>query len=661
MMNQYKTTFTPMKIGSVTIKNRLIQGPVSVPTVDQTDNLTPDGAAFLLERAKGGFGLIIQTAAWADMEVESLGAGFMMTPLKNPGVFMSRCGVLTEKIHSYGAKIFCQVTMGMGRNVPGLKSPSPIPSFFMPDQTTEALTVEEIQKKIQYIAQTAAMLKAAGYDGVEVHAMHWGYLIDQFAMAISNQRDDQYGGSLENRVRVCKEIVEAIKAACGEDFPVTMKMGLKSFIKGFNQPTLDGEDEAGRTLEEAIEIAKLLESYGYDALHVNAGIYDSFWKALPTSYEPKGKIMELAKELKKHVSIPVLVCGRMNDPELIESVLSDGQVDGVVMSRGGIADACFPRKMEAGKIDEIRPCLACSVGCNGRGMITGKPASCAVNPVAGREETYTLTPALKAKKVVVVGGGAAGMEAARVAKLRGHDVSVYEKSDRLGGHLIHTGQHDFKKEVAELNKWYERQMEILDIPVQLNTAVNADMLKALKPDAVVLAVGSYAIMPKWLEGVDHEKSVSCIDALMGNKPVGQNVVIVGGGMTGCELGYDLAREGKKVQIVEMAPDILMAGTPMPMANGMHLRMLLGATGVELLTSTKIAAINDEGAVVETAEGEKKTLQADTVIIAMGLHPENSLCDDLRGEGMEVFEIGDGRQVVNIMNAVWDGYEVAKNI
>ena len=660
-MNKYPTTFTPLKIGSVTLKNRLVQGPVSVPTVDLTDNLTPDGAAFLVERAKGGFGLVIQTAAWADMEVEGLGPGFMMTPLRNPAVFMSRCGVLTEKIHSYGAKIFCQVTMGMGRNVPGLKAASRVPDFFMPDQMHEVLTVEEIQKKIQYMAQTAAMLKNAGYDGVEVHAMHWGYLIDQFAMALTNQRDDQYGGSLENRVRVCKEIVEAIKAACGQDYPVTMKMGLKSFIKGFNQPSLHGEDEAGRTLEESIEIAKLLESYGYDALHVNAGIYDSYWKALPTSYEPKGKIMELAKELKKHVSIPVIVCGRMNDPELIESVLADGQVDGVVMSRGGIADADFPHKMEAGKIDEIRPCLACSVGCNGRAMATGKPACCAVNPAAGREETYALTPAVKKKKVVVVGGGAAGMEAARVAKLRGHDVEVYEKSDVLGGHLVHTGQHDFKKEVAALNKWYQKQLELLGVPVHMNTAVDAELLKSVKPDAVILAVGSYAIMPKWLEGVDHEKSVSCIDALMGKKPVGQNVVIVGGGMTGCELGYDLAREGKKVQIVEMAPDILMAGPPMPIANGMHLRMLLGATGVELLTSTKIAAINDEGAVVETADGEKKTLPADTVILAMGLRPENSLAADLRGEGMEIFEIGDGRQVVNIMNAVWDGYEVAKNL
>ena len=660
-MSKFEKTFSPLQIGKVTIKNRLIQGPVSLPTVDMTDNLTPDGTAFLLERAKGGFGLIIQTACWADMEVESLGHGFMMTPLANPAIFMSTCGVLVEKVHSYGAKIFCQISMGMGRNVPGLKSPSPIPSFFMPDQLTEALTVEEIQKKIDYMGKTAGMLKAAGYDGVEVHALHWGYLIDQFAMAISNHRDDQYGGSLENRVRVCKEIIEAIRANCGDDFPVTMKMGLKSFIKGFNQPTLDGADEAGRTLEESIEIAKLLESYGYNALHVNAGMYDSWWKGLPTSYEPKGAIMELAKEVKKYVKIPVLVCGRMNEPELIESVISDGVVDGVVLSRGGIADPFFPRKMEAGKVEDIRPCLACSVGCNGRGMATGRPACCAVNPAAGRELSYGLTPAIKVKKVVVVGGGAAGMEAARVAKLRGHDVELFEKSGVLGGHLIHTGQHDFKKEVAELNKWYARQLEKLGVPVHMNTAVTPAMLKELKADAVIMAIGSYAIVPKWLPGVDNPKTVSCIEALMGEKPVGEKVVIVGGGMTGCELAYDLAREGKQVKIVEMAPDILMAGPPMPIANGMHLRLLLGANNVELLTSTKISAVTDEGAVVETADGAKKTLEADTVILAMGLKPNDSFARELDGEGMDVYEIGDGRQVVNIMNAVWDAYEVARSI
>lgn len=660
-MSSYRHVFSPLKIGNCEIKNRLIQGPVSVPTVDMSDNLTPDGIEFLVERAKGGFGLVIQTAAWADMEVESLGPGNMMTPLANPGVFMNRAGVLTERIHSYGAKIFCQVSMGMGRNVPGLKSPSPIPSFFMPDQTTEALSVEEIQKKIAYMGQTAAMLKAAGYDGVEIHALHWGYLIDQFAMAISNQRNDQYGGSLENRLRVCKEIVESVKAACGSNFPVTMKMGLKSFIKGFNRPTLDGSDEAGRTLEEAIEIGKLLESYGYDALHVNAGIYDSYWKALPTSYEPKGAIMELAREMKKHVSIPVLVCGRMNDPELAESVIADGLVDAVVLSRAGIADSHYVRKMEAGKIDEIRPCLACSVGCNGRAMATGKPPCCAVNPEAGREFSYRLSKAVSSKKVAIVGGGVAGMEAARIAKLRGHDVTLYEKSDVLGGHMIHTGQHEFKREVSELIAWYTHQLELLGVPVKLGIEVTSDLLKELKPDVVIMAIGSYAMMPAWLPGIDHEKAVSCIDALMGKKGIGKKVVIVGGGMTGCELGYDLARNGKEVTIVEMANDILMSGPPMPMANSMHLRMLLAESKVELLTGTKIAAITDKGAVVESGAGEKKTLEADSVILAMGMKSESSFAGELRGNGMDIYEIGDGRQVVNIMNAIWDGHEVAMNI
>ncbi len=660
-MKKFDHVFKPLQIGSCTIKNRLVQGPVSIPTVDMTDNLTPDGVEFLVERAKGGFGLVIQTAAWADMEVESLGHGAMVTPLANPGVFMSRAGVLTERIHSYGAKVFCQLTMGMGRNIPGMKSPSKLPNFFMPDVMTEALTVEEIRKKIEYMGKAAALIKAAGYDGIEVHALHWGYLIDQFAMAISNQRDDQYGGSLINRLRVCKEIVETIKAACGKDYPVTMKMGLKSFISGFNQPTLDGANEAGRTLEEAIEIAKLLESYGYDALHFNAGIYDSYWKALPTSYEPKGKIMELADGMKKHISIPVLVNGRMNEPELIESVIAEGKVDAVVLSRGGIADPCFASKMESGKVEDIRPCLSCSVGCNGRGMASGKAPSCVVNPAAGREASYGINKAVECKKVVVVGGGAAGMEAARVAKLRGHEVSLYEKNSSLGGHLIHTGQHDFKKEIAELNAWYAYQLKKLNVSVNLGIEVTAKLIQELKPDVVIMATGSYAIMPKWLSGIDHEKTVSCIDALMGEKKLGQKVVIVGGGLTGCELGYNLAREGKEVKIVEMQDDILMSGPAMPIANGMHLRMLLAANKVELLTGTRISAVTDDGAVVETKDGDKKTIEADNVVIAMGLKPETSFTDSIRGIGAAIYEIGDARQPLNIMNAIWDGYEVAKNI
>lgn len=659
-MAKFVNTFEPLKIGGCTIKNRLVQGPVSVPGVDMTDNLTPDGVEFLVERAKGGFGLIIQTAVWADMEVESMGHGAMMTPLANPGVFMNRAGVLTERVHNYGAKIFCQITMGIGRNA-GMKTPSPVPNFFMPDCECEPLTTDEIRKKIDGMVRTAVLIKQAGYDGVEVHALHWGYLIDEFAMAITNQRTDEYGGSLENRIRVCREIVEGIKAACGADFPVTIKMGLKSFIKGFNQPTLDGSGEAGRTLEESIEIARLLESYGYDAIHCNAGIYDSFWKALPTSYEPKGKIMELARELKKNgVSIPVLVCGRMNDPALIEDVIAKGEVDAVVLSRGGIADPYFARKMAAGEIEEIRPCLACSVGCNGRGM-SGKPPCCAVNPEAGREYSYKIQPALTKKKITVVGGGVAGMEAARVAALRGHSVTVYEKSGELGGHLLHTGRHEFKAEILALNEWYKLQLRELGVAVKLNTTVTADILRAEKPDAVFLAMGSEAIVPVWLPGVENAKTASCIEVLEGKKALGDNVVIVGGGMTGCELGYDLARHGKHVKIVEMASDILTTGPAMPLANGMHLRMLLAATGVELLTSTKIAAITDEGAVVEAASGEKQAIPADNVVLAMGLRSRTELADELLGEGMAVYEIGDERSVVNIMSAVWDGHEAAMNV
>lgn len=655
----YEHAFESLKIGGVTIKNRICQGPVSLPQAGCRGELTEDGIAFLLERAKGGFGLVFQTAVWSDMQVEGA-ANMMLCPLKNPVLFKKKAVNLTERVHTYGAKIFAQITMGIGRNAPGAPTPSPIPNYYNPSVITRELTVDEIHKKIEDMVRTAVVLKDCGYDGVEVHAMHWGYLIDEFAMALTNHRTDEYGGSLENRVRVCKEIVEGIKAACGKDFPVTIKMGLKSFVKGFNQPSLTGEGEAGRTIEEAVEIAKLLESYGYDALHCNAGIYDSFFKALPPMYAPKGEILALTEQVKKAVNIPVLANSRMNDPDLIENAIASGKCDAAVLSRGGIAEPYFARKMEMGQPKAIRPCLSCTVGCTGRGN-QGKEPSCAVNPVAGKEHTLKLTPALERKRVLVVGGGVAGMEAALTAKLRGHEVFLYEKSNVLGGHLLHAGAHEFKRDVMDLRDWFVRRLDELHVPVTLGVEVTADIVKKLHPDTVILSVGSYAVMPRSIPGIGNANCISCVDAIEGKRPLGEHCVIVGGGLTGCELAYDLVLHGKQVEIVEMLDDILLSGPAVPFPNAQMLHLLLEHYNVKLHCGCKLDSITDEGAVIEDKSGVKSTVKADDVIIAIGLRPNKSIAAELRGCGMEVYEIGDGRQVANIQCSVWGGYEVARGI
>ena len=298
--------------------------------------------------------------------------------------------------------------------------------------------------------QAAKIAKDSGFAGVEVHSIHWGYLLDQFALSMMNHRSDEYGGSLENRLRAAKEILEGIKQECGSDYPVSMRLGLKTFVKGFEKATLTGEDEAGRTLEEGIQIAKLLESYGYDCLSVDTGTYDSFYYACPPMYMPKGYLVEMAAKAKEAVNIPILAGGRMNDPDIAEAAIREGKVDAMVMGRAALADPEYPNKVLSGRTERIRPCIACNQGCITR-LRQGKQPTCAVNPAAMREIRFAMRLAMQPKKVVVVGGGVAGMETARVAAMRGHRVFLYERNDKLGGNLIPGGSHGFKKEVRELN------------------------------------------------------------------------------------------------------------------------------------------------------------------------------------------------------------------
>lgn len=657
-MKKYGKTFNPIKIGGISVKNRLWMGAVTAMNAGINGEPTEDGMNYLIERAKGGFGVVVLPSIWADMVVDGPPAFAAIHSLRDPYLFAMQSAPMIERIHSYGAKVFAQVTMGPGRNA-GINAPSEVSAFWDPSQTVRELSKEEIKKKIQAVVDTSAALKGFGFDGIEVHG-HWGYLIDQFALSLINKRTDEYGGSLENRTRVHKEIVEGIKATCGNDFPVMIKMGAKSFISGLNQPDFTGENEAGRDVPETVEMAKLLERYGYDAIILNTGMYDSFFKAMPPMYEEKGRVLDCIKPVKKAVSIPVFANARMNDPDLIEDSIANEFVDGVVLSRAALADPYFAKKMETGNVNDIKPCISCSVGCYLRAL-QGQNTSCAINPAAGREASYKLTKAYEPKKVLVVGGGVAGMEAARVAKLRGHEVSLYEKNEVLGGHLLHAGAHPFKKEVMDLSNWYIREITRLGVDIHTSTALDAEAVKALSPDVVIMAMGSNVLMPGSIPGIKSAKACSCTDAIERKVEIGQKAVIVGGGLTGCELALELAQNGKQVKIVEMMDSILSSGLPVPPPNAQGLTLNLLHNKVELITGCKLDSITEEGAVVEDKNGEKLVLEADNVIIAIGLRPENSFEDALLSSGIEMYKIGDGRMVSNIKNAVWDAYEVARNI
>ena len=657
-MQNYGHLGKPLQIGRLTIKNRFCMAPIGGGQHHLPGGgLKDETIQYLVERAKGGFGLIFTGAIAADGTVDPY-TGVGPTILQNPDAFKMTATELNERAGAYGTKIFAQITMGLGRNYPNLPAPSSVHVFRHPGEVSPELTRDQIKSKIESVVKASKIAKDSGFSGVEVHSIHWGYLLDQFALSMTNHRTDEYGGSLENRLRAAREILEGIKQECGSDFPVSMRLGLKTFVKGFEQASLTGEEEIGRTLEEGIAIAKLLESYGYDCLNVDTGIYDSFYYACPPMYMPKGYLVELAAKAKEAVNIPILAGGRMNEADIAEKAIRDGKIDAVVLGRAALADPEYPNKVLTGHTEKIRPCIACNQGCITR-LQQGKQPTCAVNPAAMREVRYALRPCVQPKKVVVVGGGVAGMEAARTAAMRGHKVSLYEKNESLGGNLIPGGSHSFKKEVRELNAWYQNELKALPVEIHTGETVTSGQLRNMDADVVILAAGSVPVMPK-VPGIDDKKVIGCMEAFAHPEKVGQKVMVIGGGLVGCEMALDYAQDGKEVTVVEALPKILSAGIPSPIPNGQMIPDLFEHHHVTVLENHRLSAVED-GRVILESDGQKKALDADSVVIAVGFRPVPSMAQELQGCGAVVYEIGDGQKVSTILHAVWDGYEVGNNI
>lgn len=662
-MKRYDHLMSPFKIGNVEIKNRLAVAPLGSfyllngPKGEYNNN----SIEYLLERARGGFGLIVLGNVVGDMESDKPNViDGQIPPAYAPNTWKESAIRLTERVHFYGCKIFMQIGMGRGRMRASEKAPSKLPKYHNPNELTEELTAEEIEIKIKWMIKTAKMAKSAGFDGVEVHAMHWGYLLDQFAMELTNKRTDEYGGNLEQRLTCARKIVEGIKSECGNDFPVSMRLGMKSYMKGFNQPSLDGQEEVGRTIEETCEVGKLLESFGYDMLNCNSGVYDSFYYCAPPAYIPKGYNLSLAKQLKKAVNIPILCAGRNDDPDMIEEAIAEGMCDGISLGRPSLADPHYAKKIAMGCPEQIHPCIACE-NCMATTFSNGSP-TCAVNPLAMKEGIYPITRAVREKKVAIIGGGIGGMEAARIASLRGHEVALYERDDRLGGRLVDAGIHSFKDSIRDLNDWYELQLKDLKVEIHLNTEMTVEKIKALDADTVILSVGSEPLMPKTIKGIDNENASSCVEVLLGKKNVGDHVVIVGGGLVGAEMAYDYGLEGKKVTVIE-ALDSLMSNDP----NGIPywvkdmLLELLETTNCEIKTSHKLVEITGKGALVQNKNEETYEIDADDVIMAIGFRSRPSMVDKLRNCHKDVYEINAPNGIGNIATQVNCAYEITRTL
>jgi 2-enoate reductase len=539
-------------------------------------------------------------------------------------------------------------------------SASVIPNYWDPTIICREVTTEEVERLVKAFGPAAERLAQSGIDGIELHG-HEGYLFDQFTTAFWNHRTDKYGGDLMNRLNFPVEVLREIKRRLGKGFPVQYRFGLKHYIKGLRSGALPGEKyvEAGRDVEEGLKMARMLEEAGFDALHVDAGCYDSWYWAHPPGYQKYGCMIDMAAEVKKVVKIPVIAVGRLDVPELAERVIAEGKADLVAIGRGFLADPHWARKVEEGRQKHIRPCVGCHDGCMGR-LVVGKPTSCAVNPASGREREYAFSPASKSKKVMVVGGGVAGMEAGRVAALRGHRVVIYEKSDQLGGHVTEAIVMPFKAGEQKLLDWYKTELEDLKVEIRLKSEVTPELVHKKNPDAVIVATGSKPIRLK-VPGADKPSVIGACDFLAGKKQAGERVVVIGGGQVGCEISLWLSQQGKKVTVVEKLDDLLIGARPIPWMNRVMLLDLLNFHQVEVMTNFSLFEVIDKGAVVIHKDSRKETLPADTIIIAVGLQPERGIYRLLQGNLTNLYLIGDAREAKNIMNAIWDAYEVARAI
>lgn len=664
-MSSDRILFSPISIGKVSIKNRFAMAPMGpLGLGDAQGGFNQRGIDYYTARARGGTGLIITGVTFVDNTIEEHGMPNCPNSTYNPVQFVRTAREMTERVHAYNARIFLQMSGGFGRvtiptnlgEFPPV-APSPIQHRWL-DKTCRALTVDEIHELVRDFGEGAYNAKRAGFDGVQIHAVHEGYLIDQFAISLFNQRTDEYGGSLENRLRFAREIVEEIKRRCGQDFPVMLRYSPKSFIKALREGALPGEEfeEKGRDLPEGVEAAKLLVFYGYDALDVDVGSYDAWWWSHPPMYQKKGLYMPYAKLVKENVDVPVLCAGRMDDPDMAEGAVNDGVCDIISLGRPLLADPDYVNKLRRGERKCIRPCISCQEGCMGR-IQEYSMVNCAVNPQAARERVTAYNPVLKAKRVLVIGGGVAGCEAARVLAERGHKPEIMERSGHLGGNLLAAGAPPFKEDDIALVHWYENEMQRLNVPVHFNTAVDPDSALYEEYDAVIVATGA---TPKKFPLGENAPVYTATDALLGKTPIGERVTVVGGGLVGCETALWLAQEGKCVTIVEALDRLMAVNKPLCHANSEMLERLLPFQGVETLVSSSVQKYEGGKIFVKTPQGERQ-LDSDTVILSVGFREDRGVFDAWETSAREIYLLGDAKKVANIMYAVWDAFEVANHI
>ncbi len=675
--------FTPWKIGNCEIKNRFVltsMGGTDLFGWMEKNHFDKDGARFILEVAKNDAGLVMP------------GCQPVYNPMfgqwlhKNKKMFADLKKWMPE-FHKTGAKLFVQLTAGFGRSFTISKmmedlytnkflrvvskpfmdldmitaTASPSPNRWSDKVPSREMTAEEIHRFVDAFAQSAKLLKDAGVDGVEVHAVHEGYLLDQFTLLYVNKRTDAYGGSFENRYRFAVEIVQAIKKACGKDFPVSLRYSVLSKTKGFRQGALPGEDyvEVGRDMAESERAAKYLQDAGYDCLNCDNGTYDAWYWAHPPVYMPENCNLADVEHIKKFVDIPVICAGRL-DPRAAAASVAAGKLDGAGFARPFLADQQWIVKLEEGREEDIRPCILCHNGCFNMCHYKGVPndqdlsdslhlARCAVNAETMQWNKHYIRKTTSEKTVHIIGGGIGGMETARVLKLRGHHPVIHEKTGELGGAFIAASAESYKGKLRDLLAWYRRQMAELGIEVHLNEEVKD--VSAFSGCPVIIATGATPRILRRVPG--HEKMIEACEYLRG-APTGETVAVIGGGLTGSEIAYELALQGKKPVIVEMKDD-LVSQKGVCLANSSYLREWFALHKVPVYLETTLKEVRDGSILCTEKDGKELEIPCDSVISCAGY-----ISAPLPEAGKARL-VGDCRRVGNLRSVVWDAYEAAMKI
>lgn len=641
------TLFDRTSIGNMKLRNRIFMSPMGTGT-DPDGGFSEQSREYYEDRAEGGFGLVILGATTCTTKYEPKPCNVL-----DSQPMVERLQRVVESCHNYGAKVCLQISAGIGRMAFSDPSTPPyaasaVPGTYFPDVLCRPLSIEQIHDIEESFSNTAMWAKAAGCDSIMIQG-YGGYLIDQFMCDLWNKRDDEYGGSLENRMRFPLNLIKKVKEKCGEDFPILFKYTLTHLIEG------------GRTIEEGMKIAKMLEAAGVAGLHVDQGCFEVWYKPIPTVYDDFGTKLDLASKVKEIVNIPVSCDGKLDDPVVAMDAIASGKVDFVSLGKQSIADPFWPNKVKEGRFDDVRACI----GCNDclLGILKGRLVQCSVNPEVGYEN-FTQLKAKKTgsdPKVLIIGAGIGGMESAITAARRGYQVTIWEKEAIAGGLGNAAAAPYMKASVKNYVKYLDNQIKKLSdrVTVIYNKCATLENVMRFAPDKIIVATGASSVIPPITGLQDNPKAGVATDYLLGRRKAEGNVVVIGAGLVGCETALDLAHKGNSLTVVEMLHKIV-AKDEINANNEMKLNQLIQDAGLTMMFNTCVKRVTDQEVVVE-ADGKEIFLPYDSILVAAGMRSNDSLAEELFAHFDCVIVIGDANKPGKIMEAVHQGYSAANNM